>query len=146
MKKTIVAGMLCSMILPTFALAEPFDHGPGGPDMRPPPHHEGPDHRGGPEPRPERRGPENFDHRPPRHSMPRDAEALLIGGMTYYFLNGLYYQHQGSEYVAVAPPPESATSMTPLDYKGRRYYVQHGHYYSRTPGGEYVEVTRPQGL
>lgn len=157
MKKIIAASVLLSTVLPSIATAAPFDHRPDGPDDRPPMHHQGPEH-GGPDGPP--RGPHHEDRGPerepmpepphhgggPRHSMPRDAEALLIGGMTYYVLNGLYYQHHGSEYVTVAPPPQEATSMTALDYKGRRYYVQHGHYYSRTPGGEYVEVSRPQGL
>ncbi|BBG30682.1 MULTISPECIES: hypothetical protein [Zymobacter] len=152
MKKMIAAGVLCSMVLPAIAVAEPFDHRPDGPEGRPPMHHQGPE-RGGPGgPREGGFGPDRGPapgpmHRGgPRHSMPRDAEALLIGGITYYLLDGLYYQHRGSEYITVAPPPDAATSMTPLDYKGRRYYVQHGHYYSRTPGGQYVEISRPQGL
>ena len=158
MKKTIAACLLSSLVLPTLAVAEPFGHHPDeqGPGGRPPMHHQGPEHggpggprQGGFEPG---RGPGGPDHDRrgggggPRHNMPHDAEALLIGGVTYYLLNGLYYQHHGSEYVTVAPPPEEATSMTPLDYKGRRYYVQHGHYYSRTPAGEYVEIARPYGL
>lgn len=154
MKKLIAVGMLLSTALPNIAAAAPFDHRPDGPGDRPPVHHQGSEHGGSLHgPHHEGRAPEHEPRLEPphhsvglRHSMPRDAEALLIGGMTYYVLNGLYYQHHGSEYVTVAPPPQEAASMTALDYKGRRYYVQHGHYYSRTPGGEYVEISRPQGL
>lgn len=153
MKKMIAASLLCSVMLPALAVAEPFDHRSDGPNERPPMHRQGPEH-GGPG---GRQGGFERDHAPApgpahhggggaRHSMPRNAEALLIGGITYYLLDGLYYQHHGSDYVTVTPPPEAASSMTSLDYKGRRYYVQHGHYYSRTPGGEYVEISRPQGL
>ena len=151
----LLSTVLLSVVLPSSVIAVPFDNRPSGPDDRPPMHHQGPEHdgpdapprglyheekRAEPMPEPPHQGGE------PRHSMPRDAEALLIGGITYYVLNGLYYQHHGSEYVTVAPPPQAATSVTTLDYNGRRYYVQHGHYYSRSLDGEYVEVSRPQGL
>lgn len=79
--------------------------------------------------------------------LPDLATGVLIGGLTYYLLNGQYYQRQGNEYVVVNPPPQSSPQSTRvLDYGGKRYYVQAGHYYQRDINGEYIEVPRPAGL
>ena len=80
--------------------------------------------------------------------LPEAATAVLIGGLTYYLLNGNYYQRHGEEYVVVAPPAETRVSgeMRVLDFNGRRFYVQDGHYYQRQIDGDYVEVPRPAGL
>ncbi|MEQ4515119.1 MAG: DUF6515 family protein, partial [Pantoea agglomerans] len=84
----------------------------------------------------------------PVRFLPEAATAVLIGGLTYYLLNGSYYQRHGEEYVVVEPPAESRVSseMRVLDFNGKRFYVQDGHYYQRQIDGDYVEVPRPAGL
>ncbi|MEN3751725.1 DUF6515 family protein [Mangrovibacter yixingensis] len=98
-------------------------------------------------------GPAPFFH--PGHRvdiLPDIATALLIGGLTYYVANGIYYQRQNDHYVVVEPPTTtvveapSSGSLHPLDFNGRRYYVSDGHYYERDVDGRYIEVPRPAGL
>lgn len=129
MKKIIASLLTLTLLTPALAFAHPGDWGPGGWD-----------HHGGPGPRWGGPGPVGF--------LPEAATAVLIGGLTYYLLNGNYYQRHGDEYVVVEPPAESRVSseMRVLDFNGRRFYVQEGHYYQRQPDGEYVEVPRPAGL
>lgn len=80
--------------------------------------------------------------------LPGAAAAVIIGGLTYYALNGNYYQRQhDNTYVVVQPPVERFSSdMRALDYNGERFYVQEGHYYRRDIDGRYLEVPRPSGL
>ena len=61
-------------------------------------------------------------------------------------LNGAYYQRQGENYVVVQPPAEPDGALRVLDFNGRRFYVQEGHYYERDISGNYIEVPRPAGL
>lgn len=127
--KNVTATLLAlTLLAPTLCVAHPYGWGPGpGP------------HWGGPGPR--------WGHPGPLRFLPDAATAVLIGGLTYYLLNGSYYQRQGETYVVVQPPERSpAEGMRVLDYNGRRYYVQEGHYYQREIGGEYSEVPRPYGL
>lgn len=101
------------------------------------------------------RGP-GWEHGPGRHYgdggpghlsfLPGAAAAVLIGGLTYYALNGHYYQRQeDNTYVVVQPEPVSG-EMHALDYNGERFYVEEGHYYRRDIDGRYLEVPRPPGL
>lgn len=84
--------------------------------------------------------------------LPDIATVLLIGGLTYYVANGIYYQRQNDHYVVVEPPATTAVkapssdSLLPLDFNGRRYYVSDGHYYEHDVYGHYIEVDRPAGL
>lgn len=128
MKNVIASVLALTLLAPTMSFAHPYGWGPG-----PGPHWGGPGpHWGGP-------GPLRF--------LPEAATAVLIGGLTYYMLNGSYYQRQGDTYVVVQPPESSPESgMRVLDFNGKRYYVQEGHYYQRELGGSYVEVPRPYGL
>lgn len=128
MKKVIASVLALTLLSPVFAFAHPGDwgHGPG-------PHWEG----GGPH----WEGPGRLGF------LPDAATAVLIGGLTYYLLNGSYYQRQGDNYVVVEPPAEpSGGGMRVLDFNGKRFYVQEGHYYQREINGDYVEVPRPSGL
>lgn len=127
MRKVISVLLALTLLSPTMALAHPGGPGPGpGPGG-------GWGHGGG-----------------PAHLsfLPEAAAAVLIGGLTYYALNGRYYQRQNDNtYVAVTPPPEQVSgSMHTLDYNGERFYVQDGHYYRRDIDGRYLEVPRPPGL
>lgn len=94
--------------------------------------------------------------------LPGAAAAVVIGGLTYWALNGNYYQKHGDEYVQVDAPPQDDTPPPPpeseedydsappdlatVDYHGERFYASHGHYYKRDPSGQYYEVPRPDGL
>jgi len=62
-------------------------------------------------------------------------------------------QLAGSLHIATASAQLSLTAgllgpqqLQALDYNGKRYYVQSGHYYQRNIDGEYIEVPRPDGL
>lgn len=127
MKKIVASLLALTLISPLVASAHPGGWGPGGPG--PGWHGGGP---GGP-------GPLRF--------LPSAAEAVLIGGLTYYLLNGNYYQRQGDTYVVVERPGDPSPSpMRALDYNGERFYVADGHYYRRDINGSYLEVPRPPGL
>ncbi|QKJ86992.1 hypothetical protein PMPD1_2044 [Paramixta manurensis] len=130
MKKVIASLLAFSLIAPLAASAHPgYGYGPGW-------HHGG---WGG-----------HYWGRPaPFRFLPTAATAVLIGGLTYYLLNGNYYQRRGDTYVVVQPPTEPVVvsgGMRTLDYNGQRYYVQDGHYYRRDISGQYVEIPRPYGL
>lgn len=124
MKKRIVSLLVLTLLAPVIASAHPGDgwRGSGWHDA---PHGHGGGH-----------GAMRF--------LPEAATAVLIGGLTYYLLNGNYYQRQNDSYVVVEPPQEEPRRA--LDYNGKRYYVSEGHYYQRDIAGEYLEVPRPPGL
>jgi len=130
MKKVIASLLSLALLTPALAFAHPGEWGPHG--------GWGP-HRGS--------GP-GWDGRGPVRFLPEAATAVLIGGLTYYLLNGSYYQRHGEEYVVAEPPETSRVSseMRVLDFNGKRFYVQEGHYYQRQINGDYVEVPRPAGL
>ncbi|PWC09888.1 hypothetical protein B4923_18575 [Brenneria roseae subsp. americana] len=83
--------------------------------------------------------------------LPYGVETVLIAGLTYYVLNGIFYQRQNNSYVVVETPPATAHAvtqgeMTVLDINGERFYVKNGSYYKRNINGEYLEVPKPAGL
>ncbi|EKP0277873.1 hypothetical protein JGK46_001714 [Aeromonas bestiarum] len=83
--------------------------------------------------------------------LPGGVETVLLAGLTYYVLGGIYYQQQESHYVVVTPPTQvievqTDASLIPLDLDGRRYYVRAGHYYQRELDGRYIEVPPPAAL
>lgn len=80
--------------------------------------------------------------------LPDIATTVLLGGLTYYLVNGIYYQRQGTQYVVVEKPSSapSPSGAQVLDFNGKRYYVRDGHYYARDIDGNYFEVPRPSGL
>lgn len=122
MKKIIASLLALTLFAPLMTSAHPGGWGPG------------PGWHGGPGPA-----------RP--GFLPGAAEAVLIGGLTYYLLNGNYYQRQGDGYVVVDRPDEPVSpQMRALDYNGERFYVAEGHYYRRDISGRYLEVPRPPGL
>ncbi|AIX73913.1 MAG: DUF6515 family protein [Mixta calida] len=132
MKKVIASLLALTLTAPAVAVAHPYGPAPG------------PGWRHGGE-----WGGHGWGRPAPFRFLPEAATAVLIGGLTYYLLNGNVYQRQGETYVMVQPPTERMTmgdAMRALDYNGRRYYVQDGHYYERNIDGEYLEVPRPPGL
>lgn len=122
--KVFAAALIVTLSLPAFA-------GPGG--------HGGP--RAG--------GPWQYDRPGPGHRvsiLPDIATALLLGGLTYYVVNGIYYQKQGDQYIVVETPQETGSALNVVDFNGKRYYVRDGHYYQQDINGSYTEVPRPAGL
>ena len=98
----------------------------------------------GPEPMPE-----PWMHHAPSQRLsvlPDLATALIIGGLTYYVINGIYYQKQGAEYIRVETPSGINSGLNVVDYNGKRYYVRNGSYYQKDIDGNYIEVPRPSGL
>ncbi|MEC5318985.1 DUF6515 family protein [Brenneria populi subsp. brevivirga] len=127
MKKSLTILVALSLLLPVSAFAHP---GPGGP---------GPGGWGW------GWGPGPIDR------LPYGVETVLIAGLTYYVVNGIFYQRQNDQYVVVEAPPGAATAttqngMTVLDMNGERFYVKNGFYYKRNINGEYIEVPKPAGL
>lgn len=124
MKKVISTLFALTLLAPTLVIAHPGGWSPGP----------GWDHGHG--------GPGRLSF------LPEAAAAVIIGGLTYYALNGNYYQRQNDNtYVVVQPPAERISGdMHALDYNGERFYVQGGHYYRRDIDGRYLEVPRPPGL
>ena len=45
-----------------------------------------------------------FGHRVDR--LPGGVETLLLAGLTYYVLDGIFYRRQENHYVVVSPPPQ----------------------------------------
>ncbi|HDK9880138.1 MULTISPECIES: DUF6515 family protein [Klebsiella pneumoniae complex] len=126
MKKLLYALLMTTLIVsPSLVLAAPGPGGPGGPGPDPFPHH-------APSPR--------------LSVLPDLATALIIGGLTYYVVNGIYYQKQGTEYIRVDTPSGANSGLNVVDYNGKRYYVRNGSYYQRDIDGNYIEVPRPAGL
>lgn len=80
------------------------------------------------------------------------ATVAVIGGMTYYILDNVFYQKNNNNYVVVQTPPNyvantnSADEPTKIDYQGKRYYVKDNRFYQRDLSGTFVEVPRPAGL
>lgn len=126
MKRLVTAFAVLSLMPAAFAA-------PGGPEMW---HGHGHDHGPGP-------GPGfHYDHLPP------GVETVLIAGLTYYVLNGIFYRPDQEGYVVVDNPDniETTNTMTVLDVNGERFYVKDGRYYRHTVEGDYIEVPRPPGL
>lgn len=135
MKRIIPIALIMTLSIPLTCAAGPGGHGgndgPGRPDGGPGMMHHGGGKHGGQW----------------LSTLPDIATALLIGGMTYWVVNGIYYQQADNGYVVVERPAESPSkTMQILDFGGKRYYVQQGHYYVRDINGNYTEVPRPAGL
>ncbi|KAA8995481.1 hypothetical protein FJU30_24145 [Affinibrenneria salicis] len=135
MKKPLTWLLLTSLLIPAATFAHPGPGGPHGPDWGP-----GPD------------GGRWFAPAPGAafNILPPGVETVLVAGLTYYVLNGIFYQRQNDRYVVVEPPQASHDTppgqMSVMDLNGERFYVKDGAYYKRNINGEYIEVPRPAGL
>ncbi|WP_168395257.1 DUF6515 family protein [Erwinia amylovora] len=149
MKKVMISFLALTLLTPALSSAHHVDWKPphgwhqGGGWKPPPPWHKWEGWRPPP--------PWHHNWRPaePRRLviLPAAAAAVIIGGLTYYVLNGSYYQRQyDNSYRVVDPPVDNRGGMRPLDYDGERFYVQGGHFYRRNINGQYIEVSRPAGL
>lgn len=130
--KSVLIAVMLGLLLPSLAQAEPSPGGPPGP---------GP---GAPWDAP-------APGMPVAH-LPLGVETVIVAGLTYYMLNGIFYQRHNDGYVVVETPNNSASAVTTpggttvLDLNGQRFYVKNGSYYQRNINGEYIEVPKPPGL
>ena len=79
--------------------------------------------------------------------VPDDSFVVNVGGGSYYYYDGLYYNRMGGEYVIVAPPIGAVVAAIPPDYRpvvinGVTYYTDNGIYYVYTRYG-YQVVPQP---
>lgn len=75
------------------------------------------------------------------------ATVAVIGGITYYVLDGIFYKKNEDKYVVVtAPLANTNAALSQLDYNGKRYYVNNNHFFVRDIEGNYIEVPKPEGL
>lgn len=79
--------------------------------------------------------------------IPDDCFTVRVGGVGYYYYDGLYYSKIGGDYVIVAPPIGAVVSTIPPDYQrviinGIAYYTDNGIYYVYTRYG-YQVVPQP---
>jgi len=73
--------------------------------------------------------------------------SIVIGGLRYYYCDGVFYRRHQRQYVVVAPPAGAVVTALPAGFvpvviNGVTYYVSNGVYYQYTPNG-YVVVPQP---
>jgi len=82
------------------------------------------------------------------HFLPDGYFTVWVGGIRYYYYDGLYYSYVGDgDYVLVSPPAGAIVNTIPTDFQpvivnGMTYYVNDGVYYVYTPHG-YQVVGQP---
>ncbi len=81
------------------------------------------------------------------HRLPPGYISLIVGGLTYLFCEGLFYQHTPAGYVVVQPPIGAVVPILPQGYttifvNGIPYSYYGYTYYTTTPSG-YAVVTPP---
>lgn len=75
--------------------------------------------------------------------LPEVCFSLLVGGMMYYYFDGIYYSRVDREYVVVNPPVGATVRVIPSEFRpivinGVTYYTDNGTYYVYTPQGYQV--------
>ncbi len=83
------------------------------------------------------------------HFLPPGGYTIWVGGMRYYYYEGLYYTYAGyGDYIVVDPPIGAYVSAIPPDFQpvsinGRIYYTDGGVYYILTRRHGYKVVAQP---
>ena len=82
------------------------------------------------------------------HFLPDGCFTVLVGGVAYYYYDGLYYVREGFDYVLVSPPIGAYVNVIPPDFQpvsinGRIYYTDNGVYYILTQHHGYKVVPQP---
>ncbi len=82
------------------------------------------------------------------HYLPDGCFTVWVGGMRYYYYDGVYYRYAGyGDYVIVPPPAGAVVTAIPSDFQpvvinGMTYYFNDGIYYVYTRHG-YRVVEQP---
>jgi hypothetical protein len=84
-------------------------------------------------------------------SLPIGCLTLSIGGVPYYYSDGIYYQPVGSDYQEVYPPvgaeiPAPPDGAIEVDAGGQTYYYAGGAFYVLQPDGSYAIAPTPIGV
>ncbi len=82
------------------------------------------------------------------HFLPDGYYQIWVGGVRYFYYDGLYYIREGDEFVLVNPPIGAYVSAIPPDFQpvsvnGRIYYTDNGVYYILTEHHGYKVVPQP---
>lgn len=84
-------------------------------------------------------------------SLPLGFLALHIGGVPYYYNDGVYYQPADGGYQEVYPPVGAAIPQPPdgaiaIEAGGQTYYYAGGGFYLQQPDGTYAIAPTPIGV
>jgi len=90
-----------------------------------------------------------FGHHLP--ALPFGFLTLHIGGVPYYYSNGIYYQPANGGYQEVYPPVGAAVPQPPdgsirIDAGGQSYYYAGGAFYLQQPDGTFAIAPTPMGV
>ena len=83
------------------------------------------------------------------HYLPAGFFTIWVGGVRYYYYDGLYYNYVGNgDYVIVNPPMGATVDVIPPDFQpviinGRTYYTDNGVYFLLTEHHGYRVVEAP---
>ena len=83
--------------------------------------------------------------------LPLGFLTLQIGGVPYYYCDGIYYQPVDGGYQEIYPPvgaaiPEPPDGSIALEAGGQTYYYAGGAFYVRQPDGTYAIAPPPMGV
>ena len=83
--------------------------------------------------------------------LPSGCLILQIGGVPYYYDDGMYYQPVGDGYQEVYPPmgaalPEPPDGAIAIDAGGQTYYYAGGAFYLQQADGTYATAPTPIGV
>ena len=84
-------------------------------------------------------------------ALPLGFLALQIGGVPYYYCDGIYYQPADGGYQEVYPPVGAAVPQPPdgaiaIEAGGLAYYYAGGAFYLQQPDGTYAIAPTPIGV
>ncbi len=84
-------------------------------------------------------------------ALPVGFLALQVGGVPYYYSDGIYYEPADSGYQEVYPPVGAALPQPPdgaieIDTGGQAYYYAGGAFYVQQPDSTYATAPTPLGV